>query len=594
MSTSQPDKDRLVDDTLVSGSLNDLPPARRRRRPAKVLGILLGLLIAAAGALYLIGYLVAGDNLPKNARISGVAVGGLDRTAATQKLRASLQAQAEQPIKVKIDQVPDTVKPATAGLSVDYAKSVEAAGGGKSFDPRQIWQVLTGGSSTDALVVVNRDKLESAVAALAKEHNSSPVDASLRFKGARIVPTKAVKGITLDEEAAADAIQDSYLSAAGVVALTAQVTQPGITDAEVDKVVKEFAKPAVAAPITLQVGDAGSIRVREKMIGQSITFQPGGGTLVPKLDGHKLFTLAQPELAKVESVKPRNATVRLVDGKPRVIPAVDGTEVAEKNFIAKVQSVLTKTGAARTTSIALTGAKAKFTTADAQKLGIKQVTGEFTTYFPYANYRNVNISRAADLINGTLLKPGDTFSLNRIVGERTAANGFTEGNIISGGKFRMELGGGVSQSATTTFNAMFFAGLTDVEHQPHTLFIDRYPPGREATVAWPNLDLKFRNDTKYGVLVQARVAKSPPGGRGSITVSMWSSKTYDKIESSPLRRSNFTTGRDLTDDSPKCQPMSPVRGFDVNYSRLFYRGGSVVKTENFFWRYAPTDRVRCT
>jgi hypothetical protein len=94
--------------------------------------------------------------------------------------------------------------------------------------------------------------------------------------------------------------------------------------------------------------------------------------------------------------------------------------------------------------------------------------------------------------------------------------------------------------------------------------------------------------------VEARVRKASPGGRGSITVKMWSTKTYDKIESSPLRRSNFTTGRDLDDDSPKCQPMSPVRGFDVNYSRLFYRDGEVVKTERFFWRYAPTDRVRCT
>ena len=71
--------------------------------------------------------------------------------------------------------------------------------------------------------------------------------------------------------------------------------------------------------------------------------------------------------------------------------------------------------------------------------------------------------------------------MNGIVGERTAANGFVEGFVIEGGKFKRELGGGVSQSATTTFNAMFFAGLKDVEHRPHTLYIDRYPAGREAT-----------------------------------------------------------------------------------------------------------------
>ena len=146
----------------------------------------------------------------------------------------------------------------------------------------------------------------------------------------------------------------------------------------------------------------------------------------------------------------------------------------------------------------------------------------------------MNIGRAAELINNTVLKPGDTFSLNGIVGERTAKNGFVEGYIIQGGKFRKELGGGVSQSATTTYNAMFFAGLKDIQHQPHTLYIDRYPPGREATVAWPTLDLKFQNNTKYGVLVQAYVKKATPSTQGSITVKMWSTKTYDKIDSPVL------------------------------------------------------------
>jgi vancomycin resistance protein YoaR len=291
--------------------------------------------------------------------------------------------------------------------------------------------------------------------------------------------------------------------------------------------------------------------------------------------------------------KPKNATVRLVDGKPKVIPAVNGTTLTAANLAAAVEPVLTKTGKERTVEVELTGAKASFSTEDAEQLGIKKVTGEFTTNFPYATYRNVNIGRAAELINGTVLKPGDTFSLNGIVGERTRANGFVEGSIIKGGKFKKELGGGVSQSATTTYNAMFFAGLKDIQHQPHTLYIDRYPAGREATVAWPSLDLKFQNDTDYGVLVQAYVTKATPSSQGSITVKMWSTKTYDEIDSSKLVRSNYTTGRDIEDDGPECEPQAPVQGFDVNYSRIFRNDGKVVKTEKFFWRYAPTDRITC-
>jgi vancomycin resistance protein YoaR len=140
---------------------------------------------------------------------------------------------------------------------------------------------------------------------------------------------------------------------------------------------------------------------------------------------------------------------------------------------------------------------------------------------------------------------------------------------------------------------MFFAGLKDIEHKPHGLFIDRYPPGREATVAWPSLDLKFQNDTKYGVLVQAYIVKGTPSRSGSITVKMWSTKTYDKVAATRPVKSNFTTGREIKDDSKNCQPTSPVRGFDVRYQRLFYQDGSVVRRENFFWRYSPTNRVTC-
>ncbi len=71
------------------------------------------------------------------------------------------------------------------------------------------------------------------------------------------------------------------------------------------------------------------------------------------------------------------------------------------------------------------------------------------------------------------------------MGERTAENGFTIGYVISNGVLVKDYGGGVSQMATTTFNAMFFAGLEDIEHKPHSFYIDRYPEGREATVAWP-------------------------------------------------------------------------------------------------------------
>ena len=568
-------------------------PSRVQRRRKPVVLAVLGALLALVVALYIAGFLLAGDRLPKDAQVSGVAVGGLDRAQAIEKLSADLGARAAQPIEVTAPGKTARLTPADAGLTVDYAESVDAAGGGRSFDPRKIVTVLVGGRSTDAVVVVDQDRLNAAVQGLAATIDQAPVDAALAYKGTRVKRTRAEPGLTVDTAAAATTIRQSFLTTTPV-ALPTAVTEPRISDDEAIRVVEEFARPAVSAPIKVTAGAAGSFTIDPEMIAGAVTFAARDGRLVPDLDAEKLLSNAAPAVKKVELTEPKDATVRLVDGKPKVIAAVNGTEVAAADLKQAVEPALTESGRGRTVAVELSGAKAGFSTAEAKKLGIKRVTGQFTTRFPYLEYRNVNIGRAAELINGTVLKPGETFSLNGVVGERTRANGFTEGYIIQGGKFKKELGGGVSQSATTTFNAMFFAGLKDIQHQPHSLYIDRYPPGREATVAWPSLDLKFQNDTDYGVLVQATVVKAGPGKQGSITVKMWSTKTYDKVTSTTPVKSNFTTGRDLKDDSAKCEPQTPVPGFDADYARLFYSDGKVVKRENFHWRYAPTNRVTCT
>jgi vancomycin resistance protein YoaR len=599
VSTQTPRWDVGPDDAVVEESARpadeqstDGLPAGSRIKWLLVAAVVAGVLVLV-GILYVAGYLVAGDKVPKKVQISGVAVGGLSRSEAIQKLSVELGARAAEPLNLTVGEKDVQLKPADSGLTVDYAKSVEAAGGGKSLNPARIFKMLTGGSPIDAVVVVDQTKLQAAVGQAAKTFDHPPVDAALAYKGTKIKQKQAREGTALQQGAAAATIRSSFLKMTAPIALPADITPPAITNDEADKVVADFAKPAVSAPIKVNVSGAGSFELSPRMLAASISFRPQDGNLVPALGEKKLRRNADPVIDRVEFVEPRNATVRLVNGKPKVIPAVNGTTVAADNLKKAVEPVLVKPAAHRTVSVQLTGAKATFTTADAKKLGIKQVTGQFTTYFPYLPYRNINIGRAAARINGTVLKPGEIFSLNRIVGERTKANGFTKGFIIKDGRFIKDLGGGVSQSATTTFNAMFFAGLKDIEHKPHGLFIDRYPPGREATVAWPSLDLKFQNDTKYGVLVQAYIVKGTPSRSGSITVKMWSTKTYDKVAATRPVKSDFTTGREIKDDSKNCQPTSPVRGFDVRYQRLFYQDGSVVRRENFFWRYSPTNRVTC-
>jgi vancomycin resistance protein YoaR len=148
--------------------------------------------------------------------------------------------------------------------------------------------------------------------------------------------------------------------------------------------------------------------------------------------------------------------------------------------------------------------------------------------------------------------------------------------------------------ATTAFNAMFFAGLTDVEHKTHSFYIDRYPVGREATVAWGSVDLRFRNDTPYGVLISARVTPSTPSSQGVVTVRMWSTKFWD-ITASTSARHDFTPEKTRRLSGDECVPNDGYAGFDVDVTRHFRRAGEsgLHHDETFHTTYLPSDTVIC-
>ena len=193
-----------------------------------------------------------------------------------------------------------------------------------------------------------------------------------------------------------------------------------------------------------------------------------------------------------------------------------------------------------------------------------------------------------------MLEPGDVFSLNETVGERTADNGFVPGFIISNGIFKQDYGGGVSQMATTTFNAMFFAGLKDIEHKPHSFYIDRYPVGREATVAWPSVDLRFENDTPYGVLIDAKVTPGSPSSQGVVTVRMFSTKHWD-ITTEASDRYAYAPPATRTLNTPDCYPNTGYSGFQIDVWRYFRKPGEseLDHEEKFHTSYTPSDTVIC-
>lgn len=126
-----------------------------------------------------------------------------------------------------------------------------------------------------------------------------------------------------------------------------------------------------------------------------------------------------------------------------------------------------------------------------------QRVGTFSTPLTPGEPRNQNIRQAADHLHGTRVAPGERMSLNEAIGPRTRERGYRENGFIEDGEVVSTVGGGVSQVATTFFNAVWFSGHRIITHQPHSQYFERYPPGRESTISWGSIDVVIENDSPH-------------------------------------------------------------------------------------------------
>jgi vancomycin resistance protein YoaR len=206
---------------------------------------------------------------------------------------------------------------------------------------------------------------------------------------------------------------------------------------------------------------------------------------------------------------------------------------------------------------------------EARKLGIVEPIGAFTTNHAAGEPRVQNIHRIADMIRGAVIAPGATFSVNDYVGRRTTANGFVPAPVIDHEyKFTDDVGGGISQFATTIFNAAFFAGLDIPSYYMHGIYISRYPYGRESTISFPSPDVRIRNQTPHGVLIW------PTYTGTSITVTMYSTK--------------YVSGEQTNQTTEKkgvCTAVTTER------TRTYVDGRKT--TDRFSGLYSPAEGVKC-
>ncbi|WP_344940055.1 VanW family protein [Actinomadura miaoliensis] len=552
---------------------------RRRLLPVAAAGLAL---VLVAGVVRTVT--VAGK-VPGGTRVAGVDIGGLSPADAEAKLARELADDAERPIVVTAAGHRFTIAPAEAGLSLDVRATVAAAGGGAPT-PSDLLRPWIGGREITPRVKVDAGRLSSAIAGVAKEVDTPRRDGGVRYQGTRPVPVLPRPGNEIDRAAAERAVKDAFLHPRPQVTVAPRPAAPTVSAQEVRRVAQTTARQAVARPLVLTRGDR-RVAVSPTDIARNLRFVADGrGSLRPEFDAAAVARSVEKRFVPAAQA-PRDATFTVSrSGGLKLRPSRAGQGVDAAKLGQAVSRVLT-TGGDRTVPVDVVTTQPRITTEQAQAMGIKEKISGFTTNHPCCAPRVTNIQTIARILDGYIVRPGETFSLNGVVGRRDRARGFVPAPMILNGRYVDDVGGGVSQFVTTMFNAVFFGGLQDVQHTPHSFYISRYPAGRESTVSYPEPDFRWRNDSPYGVLIKTSYTAT------SITVTFWSTKRFD-IESRSSGRYNVRPFESITDSGPRCIPMPGAEGFSIDVWRIFKKDGRVVRRQKFHTVYQPEPKLTCT
>ncbi len=274
-----------------------------------------------------------------------------------------------------------------------------------------------------------------------------------------------------------------------------------MADAEVDRALA-LAQQLVNGPITLTIADPpATLRLSSGELLDAFTAVIEGPAITPTLDPAALTTRFD-ELREAFSATFKNAEILVSDDDVvTIVPGETGLRVDDERIVQALIDASTTAGRSGVLPV-VADAAPDITVADLEALNINHAVSAFTTYHDCCQNRVINIHLMADTITGTIVMPGETFSVNDTVGQRTEEKGYLPAGTIVNGEIEDTLGGGVSQFATTMYNAIFWGGYTDVTHKPHSIYFSRYPEGIEATLDYPSIDLAFRNDTVGAVYIK--------------------------------------------------------------------------------------------
>lgn len=567
----------------------------RSRRRFVLITVALAVLVGAGVAWFGLMQGRHHDRLAAGVTVCGLDIGGLRPAEAREQLslwiarRGLLIARLQTPegtVELPLERL---------GIRLDVDATVSAAmrSGRVQLLGMGIW--AGDGEAVEPVVRVRPDTYVQGLVVVRDQVDRTPQDAGLRLSGSEVIVVPAEDGVAVDDIALERALLAAVASGRTYDGpVPTRTVAAAVTTADAEER-RSAAATYLRRPLVLRLSER-RVKLQPEVLATllSIDRASDGAEERVTFDNDRTRALARRLFAEHErSAVP--AEVAIKDGEAVITRSKEGVALDLAQLVTDMD-IAAAEGGLRAVHVRLKTVYPSPTTDDLVEMGLTALGSEFTTYYsPENKARAGNIARAAELVDGTIVPPGRTFSLNRTLGPRTENRGFDAAPVIVDGVLRQGVGGGICQYATTLFNAAFFAGLPMVERHPHTFAIAHYPLGRDAAVSWGSADLRFRNDTGKPIMIRSYTRK------GALTVVVLGGTERDVT---------YKTGRPRAVHRPATSHGSPrvvedadlaggvvkwekgADGYTITVVRTVRANGRLLFRDRYVSTYQPKDWIK--
>ncbi|MFN8385614.1 MAG: VanW family protein [Anaerolineales bacterium] len=549
--------------------------------------------------------------------VAGVDLSGLTRDEAALKLNQTLSYPFTGKILFRDGEKAWVASPAELGMVFDPSSSAATAyqlgrSGGLFGALSSQTSALGRGVDVPPVILFDQRVAFQYLSQIAAQVDQPVTEASLHLEGANVVATPGQVGRELKIDATLIYLGAQLQTFAdGEVRLVIQEVQPQILDVTAQA---ETARQVLSQPLTLTIPnstDAGPYVYDTPILASLLGVQRaqnGNQTEVRVvLNSEGLRSLLKPVKTQVDRPASNAKFIFNDDTKQ-----LDLMEDSKTGRVMDLDASITAINDAllrgeHSVPLVIVEDQPKVSgSSTGQELGITELIASETSYFYGSSEERIqNIQAAAERFHGVMVAPGEIFSMGEAMGDVSLENGFAEALIIYGGRTIKGVGGGVCQVSTTLFRTVFNAGFPVVERYSHAYRVSYYEmtasgavdnrlAGLDATVYFPLVDFKFKNDSPYWILMETYVNVSAR----SLTWKFYStsdgrSVTWDTtgpVNVVPAPPPLFEENSELKKNEME-QVDYAANGADVTVTRTVYQNGAVLFQDQFITHYEPWQAI---